>query len=1033
MAFYKYLLFLLILLTLRSYGQSQDLDFVLNGHLLQGKKVLKIKRDFYDPYMWALAENNEVYRINTQTQAIDDYTAKFSAYRQYQFVDIAGRGIDSVFIATNTAKVLQYQSGIINVIGAANGLAAPVNSIGISFNPGLSQVRSNLLRIATARGVYGYDMNTGLITLPSPTLYSKVYEATYRREMYADSSHMVQPDTPKFLQAFATAPGGGSQTYLHEGGARFGFNINTAYFTAPYIYDSESVDNELMIYWGNQKGLFQAANINIYNPNTPYNYFLRGINVNKITGIFGLTSFGNGNFWGNPGLIKENLLVGTDNGFYFSSSSFGKGYGLGPFDLSFFHYDGIGNIKVNDICINASSTSEPICENAVYVATDDGLYLLTPDYGKYVNINEIAAVRFKGISTSITQMAICEGSSITAEVNDTLYTGHTVQWYKDGNELTNQFQNTLSITSSGDYYAMLFDPCTSIKIASNHLKVQVINAPVFSFNYPDKIQQCNSTPLTLQTTDNPGYTYRWYTNGVLNGNTASSCTVTQTGKYKVEVSACTNSWVPSKEVEVDLVTLPMPQVTADKPVYCAEDVAVLKEDAPADPSYTINWFRDGTLLSTDNNLTTINSTTPGSYTVVIASNISTCTQTSAALPLVFTPAPVFTFNYPAQLQYCAGTPLTLNVTGSASYQYRWYKDGAMNGVTTASLPVTANGKYKVEVSSCAGSWVPSGEVQVNFLTVPVPAITTDKPAYCIADNATLSLAQTADPGYTIQWYKDNVPIPNSSGQNSIITNVAGNYTVVLSYNTPNTDGTTCSRSSTAQAITFTPPPTVTIQKTVNTTICDGQTISLKANYNGGTVQWSTGETTDQISVTQPGTYTATVISVAGCQATASMDIIFLPNPVFSVNDTSICTYKKQIITLTAPSGFAQYAWNGQTGGQTYQVSTPQTVSLTVTDANGCQATQQIKIADQCPNIYIPNTFTPNGDGVNDTWVIEGLDATATVKVFTRWGKEVYHSVGYSTSWNGEYNSKKLNSGVYYYVVTAKNGTQKFSGSLTIIY
>ena len=109
------------------------------------------------------------------------------------------------------------------------------------------------------------------------------------------------------------------------------------------------------------------------------------------------------------------------------------------------------------------------------------------------------------------------------------------------------------------------------------------------------------------------------------------------------------------------------------------------------------------------------------------------------------------------------------------------------------------------------------------------------------------------------------------------------------------------------------------------------------------------------------------------------------------------------------------------------------MSLTVTDANGCQATQQIKVSERCADVYIPNTFTPNGDGINDTWVIEGLDETATVKLFTRWGAEVYQSIGYSTPWNGEYGGKKLASGVYYYIVTAKNGTQKFSGALTIIY
>ena len=91
------------------------------------------------------------------------------------------------------------------------------------------------------------------------------------------------------------------------------------------------------------------------------------------------------------------------------------------------------------------------------------------------------------------------------------------------------------------------------------------------------------------------------------------------------------------------------------------------------------------------------------------------------------------------------------------------------------------------------------------------------------------------------------------------------------------------------------------------------------------------------------------------------------------------------------------------------------------------------MADVCAAVNIPNTFTPNGDGVNDTWVVEGLDATATVQVFTRWGKQIYQSVGYPVPWNGEYDGKKLPQGVYYYVITAKNNTQKLSGWVSIIY
>jgi gliding motility-associated-like protein len=1189
---------LMLFITNCAYSQQQDVDFHINAHLFAGQKILKVKRDFGDPYVWVLAQNNVVYRVNSITLAVDNYTGKFAGFSSDAIIDIAGYNQDTLWAATRS-KIINCYKDIAQLSTFTNSIAYPINSIGMSnFGYGGEYYG---LAIGTDSTEYSYDLYRKQFLTYNYVGHSQIFEATYRRFMRSDYYYAYSYDTTKSIPVVISDATGGYSTGIWKGGP-FGQWPNTAFYSTTGLYE---IGFNANLYWGTDNGFFEIWNDYNYFNGGNYNHYLNGIKINKITDIYGLTNFTRVDIH-NHLFTKENLLIGSDNGFYFTNSIFYAGMS-GPNELNnitLFHYDPLGNVAVNDICVNV--TASPTvglsagCENGVWVGTDDGLYLLTPDYGKYIDPNDQITALYVNMpgGDTISHLQICSGSSVPLLINPYTINNNTIQWVKNGQNIIGQTGNQLTVADSGDYNAILLDPCDNVHIQTNHIKVSLIAGPQFTFNYPDtvqycdsasttlkttnspsyhyrwyqndvlngdttfsctvtqtgkykvevsactnswvpskevqvillsvpdpgisidkslycqgdiahftstwlmdttaytlrwykdnkllpslnnqftiktaipgsytlsitdnktlcskvspayqlsftpppsitfnypdKIQQCDNTPLTLQTTDNPGYTYRWYTNGVLNGNTTSSYAVTQTGKYKVEVSACTNSWVPSKEVEVDLVTLPVPQVTSDKAVYCAEDIAVLTENAPADPSYTINWYRDGTLLTADNNLTTINETTPGSYTVTLASTLSTCTQPSAALPLAFTPAPVFTFNYPNQLQYCEGTPLTLRVTGSAGYQYRWYKDGTLNGVTTTSLPVTENGKYKVEVSSCAGSWIASKEAQVTFIKVPVPSISTDKPAYCIGDNATLSLAETIDPDYTTQWYKDNVPVPNSASQNSIITNVPGSYTVDLTYNTPNTDGSTCTQSSAVQALTFNPLPTVSIEKIVNTTICEGQTIGLKANYNGGTVQWSTGETTDQISVTQAGNYQVTVTSSSGCQAETNIDVAFLPNPVFSVNDTTICTYKKQVITLTAPAGFAQYAWNGQTGNQTYQVSLPQTVSLTVTDANGCQATQQIKVADQCPNIYIPNTFTPNGDSINDTWVIEGLDydPSSTVKVFTRNGILIFNSIGYGTPWNGEYKGQKLPAGAYYYIVTAKNSTQKFSGSLTIIY
>jgi gliding motility-associated-like protein len=87
-----------------------------------------------------------------------------------------------------------------------------------------------------------------------------------------------------------------------------------------------------------------------------------------------------------------------------------------------------------------------------------------------------------------------------------------------------------------------------------------------------------------------------------------------------------------------------------------------------------------------------------------------------------------------------------------------------------------------------------------------------------------------------------------------------------------------------------------------------------------------------------------------------------------------------------------------------------------------------------PNIKLPNTFTPNGDGINDTWEIDGLSAytQATVDIFNRYGQKLFHSVGYPIPWDGTYNGKPLPTGVYYYIIDTKFNNQVLSGDITII-
>ena len=110
-----------------------------------------------------------------------------------------------------------------------------------------------------------------------------------------------------------------------------------------------------------------------------------------------------------------------------------------------------------------------------------------------------------------------------------------------------------------------------------------------------------------------------------------------------------------------------------------------------------------------------------------------------------------------------------------------------------------------------------------------------------------------------------------------------------------------------------------------------------------------------------------------------------------------------------------------------------TYNLALTGIGGCTVNGSVFIT-VLKSPIVPNAFSPNGDGINDTWEIKYLNSYpgATVMVFDRYGEAVFSSVNYTKNWDGTYNGKPLPLGTYYYIIDPKNGRQKMSGSVTIL-
>ena len=130
-----------------------------------------------------------------------------------------------------------------------------------------------------------------------------------------------------------------------------------------------------------------------------------------------------------------------------------------------------------------------------------------------------------------------------------------------------------------------------------------------------------------------------------------------------------------------------------------------------------------------------------------------------------------------------------------------------------------------------------------------------------------------------------------------------------------------------------------------------------------------------------------------------------------------------------------YLWSTGAGTPTITVTQSGIYAVTVTDQNGCTATDAVQVTLKKKfHIWVPNAFSPNGDKINDTWEIENLGdyGFAIVEIFNRNGQIVYKSIGYNKPWDGTRNGKPLPVGIYYFVIDKKDGTNKLSGWISLM-
>ncbi len=234
----------------------------------------------------------------------------------------------------------------------------------------------------------------------------------------------------------------------------------------------------------------------------------------------------------------------------------------------------------------------------------------------------------------------------------------------------------------------------------------------------------------------------------------------------------------------------------------------------------------------------------------------------------------------------------------------------------------------------------------------------------------------------------------------------------------------------------------------DTDICRGESLQLDAT--GGTeFLWFpvTGLTDPRIAnpIASPQITTTYIVTASNNGICAGKDTVVVtvnPRPLINITpDTSICAGNS--IQLSANGG-QQYNWSPQAGLDNSFISNPiasplltTTYKVKVTDGNGCFDSKQVKIkVAPKGKVYVPNAFTPNGDGINDCFGIKGAEGAVNfeIAVFNRYGERVYYSKDPDACWNGLYKGQEQPSGSFVYYLNMRSPCNLINtkGNITLI-
>jgi gliding motility-associated-like protein len=573
----------------------------------------------------------------------------------------------------------------------------------------------------------------------------------------------------------------------------------------------------------------------------------------------------------------------------------------------------------------------------------------------------------------------------------------------------------------------------------------ISEANPFTATFADvAVADCGQT-ITIAPNPQGGYgqyTFDWDT-----GDNTPSITVTPqvTTTYNIIVGdTCGLASIPGSIT----VTVPVyPGVTvnagADININSCLEVANLSATiSGGNGNYTYQWYNGNLLIGSTQS---VQYSPPGTSTITFIGSDACGNTATDQLTIFVPPVPIYVDAGPDQiLSHCFDSVMVAaTVTGGIPgvVSYSWYSQAA-GGLSTANsfwYGTQQESYLVVEVLDICNNWaIDSLLVTIMPLEVTTYAGPDMTVTSCLEVVDLLGTVQGGYGDYVVSWTQDDLIWGTDF---ALSHNPAG--PTVLTF----TATDECGNTGSSNIVIFYELPEMSLEITPHQILCAGETTSVEAMVTGGVApysfNWSSSTLNGPTINVQPfetTQYSVQVTDACGSVLQANTGILVSsPEAVFDMLYLDFYS-----VQLTNRSTEGSYLWNFGDGTTSTEISPTHeyldledhTITLLVTDQYGCQATHTFEVYPY-PDIFVPNAFTPNNDGLNDLFDVKGHNiVTFEMSILNRYGEVIFRTWSMDQKWNGADPSGKyfVQNEVYVYTIKAqgKRGEQiEKSGSVTV--